>query len=67
MWSSTLVADGKVYAGTNSSIYWILKADIKLEVLSEIRLDSPIHSTAQAANGVLYVCTSKTLIAVKKK
>jgi len=67
MWSSTLVADGKVFVGTRRGDFWILKAGKKLEVLSEIRLDSPIISTAQAADGVLYICTSKTLIAVGKK
>jgi len=67
MWSSTLVADGKIYVGTRQGIFWVLAAGKEKKVLSEIRLDSPIISTAVAADGVLYVCTSKTLYAVKEK
>lgn len=67
MWSSTLVADGKVYVGTRRGQFWVLKADKELEVLSSIRLPDPVVSTAVAANGVLYVGTMTTLYAVQRE
>ena len=67
MWSSTLVADGKVYVGTRRGQFWILNADKDLKVLSSIRLPDPVISTSVAANGVLYVGTMTTLYAVQSK
>jgi outer membrane protein assembly factor BamB len=64
IWASTLVADGKVYVGTRRGRFWILAADKEKRVISSISLDSPVHGTAVAANGVLYVATMKKLYAV---
>jgi outer membrane protein assembly factor BamB len=65
IWASTLVADGKVYIGTRSGQFWVLAAGKEKKVLSSIRLDDPIHSTAVAANGRLYVATMTTLFAIQ--
>ena len=65
MWASTLVADGKVYIGTRRGRFWVLAASKEKKVISEIELDSPIHGTPVAANGVLYVATMEKLYAVK--
>ena len=65
-WSSALVADNKVYIGSRGSDFWILEAGKKLNVLDSIKLDSPIHSTPVAANGVLYISTMNRLYAIKK-
>ncbi len=65
MWASTLVADGKVYIGTRKRDFWVLAASKEKEIVSSITLDSPIHGTPIAANGVLYVATMKNLYAVK--
>jgi outer membrane protein assembly factor BamB len=67
IWASTLVADGKVYVGTNRKDFWILAAGREKKVLSTIELDSPISSTAVAANGVLYVATMTKLYALQKQ
>jgi outer membrane protein assembly factor BamB len=67
IWASTLVADGKVYLGTNRGDFWILAAGREQKVLSTIRLDSAISSTAIAANGVVYVATMTKLYALQKK
>lgn len=64
MWASTLVADGKVYAGTRSGTFWVLAAGREKKVLSSVKLDSAIHGTPMAANGVLYVPTMTTLHAL---
>jgi outer membrane protein assembly factor BamB len=65
MWASTLVADGKVYIGTRRGDFWVLAAGKQLNVLSHVRLDDPIISTATAANGLLYVCTMQRLYALQ--
>jgi len=67
IWASTLVADGKVYLGTNRGDFWILAAGREKKVLSTLRLDSAISSTAIAANGVVYVATMTKLYALHNK
>ncbi len=66
IWASTLVADGKVYIGTNRRDFWILAAGREKKVLCTVVLDSPISSTAIAANGVIYVATMTKLYALQK-
>jgi outer membrane protein assembly factor BamB len=64
--SSPFVGDGKVCVSTESGIFWTLKASRKLEVLSQTRWKSaPITPTA--ADGVLYVPTQRSLIAIPGK
>jgi len=65
IWASTLVADGKVYIGTRRGDFWIMAADKNKKIISSIKLDSPIHGSPVAANGVLYIATMKKLYAVK--
>jgi outer membrane protein assembly factor BamB len=65
IWASTLVADGKVYIGTRRGHFWILAAGKEKKVISEIKLDGPMHATPVAANGVLYVASMRNLYAVK--
>ncbi|MDD4869298.1 MAG: PQQ-binding-like beta-propeller repeat protein [Kiritimatiellae bacterium] len=61
--ASAFVADDKVYAGTEANTVWVLKAGKEKEVLSRMRLKSmPI--TLTAGEGVLYVPTQRSLIAV---
>lgn len=62
--ASTMVADGKVYLGTGSQVFWVLAAGKQLKVISRIRMRDPIYATATAANGVLYVATRRHLYAV---
>ncbi len=66
MWASTYVADGKVYIGTRRGDFWVLAASKEKKVISSVRLHSPVHATAVAADGVLYVATMKDLYAVHK-
>jgi len=66
IWASTLVADGKVYIGTRRGNFWVLAAARNKKVISSIKLDSPIHGSPVAANGVLYIASMKKLYAVEK-
>jgi len=62
-YASSFVADGKVYASTETGTLWALKAGTQLQVLSKTRLKSnPI--TLTAADGVLCVPTQHSLLAI---
>ena len=60
------MADGKVYIGTETGSLWVLKAGKELQVLSKTRLKAnPI--TLTAADGVLYIPTQHSLLAIPGK
>ena len=63
IWSSPLVADGKVYVGTDTGVLWTFAASRELKILGETRLDSPISTSPIVAHGVLYVMTQRWLYA----
>ena len=63
IWSSPLVADGKVYVGTDTGVLWTFAASRELKILGETHLDSPISTSPIIANGVLYVMTQRWLYA----
>ena len=63
IWSSPLVADGKVYVGGDTGVLWTLAASRKLKILSKTKLDSAISASPVAANGVLYIMTQRWLYA----
>jgi outer membrane protein assembly factor BamB len=61
--ASAFVADGKVYIGTDANILWVLKTGREKQVLSKNQLKStPI--TLTASDGVLYIPTQRSLVAV---
>ena len=63
---STFVADGKVYMPTQKGLF-VLAADKEEKLLARISLGAPVYSSPVAANGALYVVSSKGWIwAVKK-
>mgnify|MGYP005844540183 FL=1 len=66
IWASTLVADGKVYIGTRRGQFWVLAAGKERRVLSSVRLDAPVISSAVAANGALFVGTMTRLYALRQ-
>ena len=66
IWGSTLVADGKVYAGSRGRDFCVLAAAKDKRVLASVQFDDAIASTPVAANGVLYVSTLKHLYALKQ-
>ena len=80
MWGSTLVADGKVYVGSEDGYLVVLAAnkgvkasakerkpgapENKPVVLSRVDLGAPIYSTPVVANGVLYIASNSHLFAI---
>ena len=66
-WSaSPFVADGKVYASTESKILWVLAAGREKRVLARTRLKT-MAITPTATDGVLYLPTQKRLTAYPGK
>jgi outer membrane protein assembly factor BamB len=66
VWGSTLVADGKVYLGTQKAL-WVFAAGKADRVLNQVRLGSPIWSTPTAAGGTLYVASQRYLWAIESR
>jgi len=68
IWGSTLVADGRVFVGTEDGFLTILPAtkEYQEDALQEIDFMQPIYSSPIAANGVLYVATHTHLFAIGK-
>lgn len=67
IWGSTLVADGKVYIGTEDGELVILKEGRELEEVGTAQFTGPIYSSPVAANGRLYIQTQTHLYAFEKK
>ena len=66
IWASTLVADGKVWIGTEDGEVVILKAGKKLKVLGAADFGAPIYSSPIVANDTVYVGTQTHLYAIGK-
>src|SRR5262249_40803700 len=64
IWGSTLVADGKVYFGTEDGDFIILAAGKELKELRKIDMRSPVYASPVVANGTLYVATPTHLYAI---
>ncbi len=65
IWGSTLLADGKMYVGTEERLLFILKTGPQNEKIGDIELDGPIYSTPIVANGMIFLTTDKTLFALQ--
>ena len=65
VWASALVADGKVYQGTRSGDFYVLRAHREKELLHHFKFDHPISATPVAANGTLYIATMSELFAMR--
>jgi len=69
IWGSTLVADGKVYVGTEDGFLTAIPAtkEYSKDAVMEYDFMSPIYSSPIAANGTLYIATQSNLFAIGKK
>ena len=66
IWSSTLVADGKVYCGDEDGELIILKAGREKKLIGKIDFYTPVYCTPVVANNTLFVTTHTHLFAVGK-
>jgi len=67
VYGSPLVADGKVYYGTDRRDLWVLAAGRTKKVLAHIDLGAGMSNTPAAAAGRLYIASDGTLYAVGEK
>jgi outer membrane protein assembly factor BamB len=63
IWGSTLVADGKLYAGDEDGDFVVMAASKEKKILSETNLGSAVYGTPIVANGVIYVQSNTHLFA----
>jgi len=66
IWSSPLVADGKVYLGDEDGVLHVLEAGREYKLLRHVEFEVPIYSSAVAANDTLYIATQTHLFAIGK-
>ncbi|MBN2138019.1 MAG: PQQ-binding-like beta-propeller repeat protein [Sedimentisphaerales bacterium] len=59
-WGGPLLADGKLYFGNERNFY-IMAAGREAKLISSMRMSAPVHSTAVAANGVVYIASNRYL------
>ncbi|KPJ75875.1 MAG: hypothetical protein AMS14_02910 [Planctomycetes bacterium DG_20] len=65
IWSSTLVADGKVYVTTEKRTLWVFQAGRQKRVLATVKLPYKTSASPVAANGVLYIASHRRFYAVR--
>jgi outer membrane protein assembly factor BamB len=66
MWSSPLVADGKVYLGDEDGDVAIMQHGREFKLIKEVNMGSSVYSTAITANGVMYLMTRNQLFAIQE-
>ena len=66
IWSSTLVADGKLYCGTEDGELVILSASREKKLIGKPEFYTPIYCSPVVANDTLFVATHTHLFAVGK-
>lgn len=67
VWGSPSWVDGKIYQGTGDGDVHIFAHGKEKKILGKIEMGGNIYSTPVAANGVLYVMTSRNLYAIAPK
>jgi len=66
MWSSPLVADGKIYLGDEDGDVAIMQPGRVKKVLGEVNMGTAVYSTPITANGVMYIMTRNQLFAIQE-
>ena len=69
IWGSTLVADGKVYIGTEDGFLTVIPALPVLDkkAVKEIDFLAPVYASPIVANNTLYMATHTHLYAISKE
>jgi outer membrane protein assembly factor BamB len=66
IWSSPLVADGKVFVADNTRGLLVLAAGKEKNLLSQLRVNADIVASPAVADGVLYIASARYLYALQK-
>jgi outer membrane protein assembly factor BamB len=67
IWGSPLIADGKLYIGTEDGDFLVMAATKEMKVINKIDMRAPCYSSPVVANGTIYVATPTHLYAIAKK
>jgi outer membrane protein assembly factor BamB len=67
VWASTMVADGKVYIGTEDGLVYVFAHGREKQLLGRMQMGDKVYSTPVAVNGVLYVMSNSRLFALEQK
>ena len=67
IWSSALVADGKVYLGNEDGDVVIMQTGKEKKVLTTINMGSAVYATLVPANGALFLMNRNQLFAIAQK
>ena len=65
--ASLVAGDGKIYCAAENGTCYVLKHGRELEVIAENKLGDPCLASPALSDGVLFIRTTKNLIAVKKE
>jgi outer membrane protein assembly factor BamB len=66
IWSSTLVANGRVYLGDEDGDVVVMEAGRQAKVISEVNMGSSVYSTVVTSNGAMFVMTRNKLYAIQQ-
>jgi len=66
IWNSPLVADGKVYVGTEKKNLFILKTGRKKQLIATIKMPYKMSTTPIVSGGCIYIPTARALYAIGK-
>jgi outer membrane protein assembly factor BamB len=64
VWGSPLVADGKIYIGTEDGDVVVLAFSPRLKVLAANNMGGAVYTTPAVADGMLFIATRAHLVAV---
>ena len=65
MWAKPLIADEKIYIGTNHRMFYVLKTGLEPKIISQINMPGPIFAPAAASGNTLYVAGDEFLYAIE--
>jgi len=66
MWSSALIADGKVYLGDEDGDVVVMQHGREKKVLQTNEMGSSVYSTVITANGTMFIMTRNELYAIQE-
>jgi hypothetical protein len=66
MWSSTMVADGKVYLGDEDGDVVVMQHGREMKIINEVNMGSSVYSTVVTAKGVMFIMTRNELFAIQE-
>ena len=65
MWAQPLLAEGKIYIGTDRRMFYVLQAGLEPKILAEITMPDRIFAPAAVSGNTLYVAGEGFLYAIE--